>query len=414
MKTFVVICFILQAVFLLSYAHQFFYLVYSLFKRPEKTPPAAPRRYGVLIAARNEEKVIGDLLDSLTRQDYPAELLHVFVVADNCTDQTAAVARRAGATVFERFNTARVGKGWALDFLVSRIDIADYDGFFVFDADNLLEHDYIARMNEVFAQGHRIITGYRNSKNFSDNWISSGSSLWFLHDSRQLNGARMSLGTSCVVGGTGFLVSSEVLRENGGWPYHLLTEDTEFTIDMVLRGERIAYCGDAVLYDEQPVSFSQSWKQRMRWCRGYLQILDRYGKRIFSGLFGKNGFACYDVAMAFMPAIIISILGFLVGAAQAVCGVLILHAGVLALTSALILGVCGMYFTLFFIGAMTLLSERRRIRASLGGRLRCLFTFPIFMLTYFPVAVAAMFRDTGWAPIEHTVRKSLAEVTAVH
>lgn len=414
MKTFVVICFILQAVFLLSYAHQFVYLVYSLFKRPAKAPPAASRRYGVLIAARNEENVIGDLLGCIAEQEYPRDMIDVFVVADNCTDATAQVARRAGATVFERFNSSRVGKGWALDFLVSRIDIADYEGFFVFDADNLLEKDYIARMNEVFAQGHRIVTGYRNSKNFSDNWISSGYSLWFLHDSRQLNGARMSLGTSCVVGGTGFLVSSEVLRENGGWPYHLLTEDTEFTIDMVLRGERIAYCGDAVLYDEQPTTLAQSWKQRMRWCRGYLQILERYGKRIFPALFGKNGFACYDVAMAFMPAIIISVLGFLVGVAQTVCGALILHAGVLALTSALILSVCGMYFTLFLIGAATLLSERKRIYAPLSGRVRCLFSFPIFMLTYFPVAVASLFRDTGWAPIEHSLRKNLAEVTAAH
>lgn len=412
MKTFVVICFILQAVFLLSYAHQFFYLVYSFFVRPPKAPPAAPRRYGVLIAARNEESVIGDLLSSIAQQDYPHDMLDVFVVADNCTDRTAAVARSAGAAVFERFNTSRVGKGWALDFLVSRIDIADYDGFFVFDADNLLEKDYIARMNEVFAQGHRVVTGYRNSKNFSDNWISSGYSLWFLHESRHLCSARMCLGTSCVVGGTGFLVSSKVLQENGGWPYHLLTEDIEFSIDMVLHGERIAYCEDAVLYDEQPTTFPQSWKQRMRWCRGYLQILDRYGKRIFPALFGKNGYACYDVAMAFMPAIIISILSFLVGVAQTICGALILHAGALALFSALILSMCGMYFTLFFIGAATLLSERRRIFASSGARMKSLFTFPIFMFTYFPVAVAAFFRDAGWAPIEHRVRKSLAEVTA--
>ena len=121
-------------------------------------------------------------------------------------------------------------------------------------------------MNVTFSQGYDIITCYRNSKNYGDNWISAGYGLWFLRESRYLNLARMRLGSSCGVSGTGFLFSAAVLAlQGGGWPFHLLTEDIEFTIDHVVRGVRIGYCPEAIVYDEQPVSFRQSWAQRLRW-----------------------------------------------------------------------------------------------------------------------------------------------------
>lgn len=168
----------------------------------------------MLIAARNEAAVIGGLLDSLRQQTYDPALLTVFVVADNCTDGTADIARRRGAVVYERFNHINVGKGYALDFLTQHIK-ADYpdgfDGYFVFDADNVLSPDYIERMNAVFSGGYEIVTSYRNSKNYADNWISAGYALWFLRESRYLNGARMRLGTSAAVGGTGFLFSQRIL-----------------------------------------------------------------------------------------------------------------------------------------------------------------------------------------------------------
>ena len=133
-------------------------------------------RYAVLISARNEQNVIGHLLDSINAQDYPKNLVTVFVVADNCTDDTARVAREHGAVVYERFNRVKVGKGYALNELLGHIE-QDYgrvfDAFMVFDADNLLEPNYITEMNRTFSDGYEIITSYRNSKNYADNWVSS-------------------------------------------------------------------------------------------------------------------------------------------------------------------------------------------------------------------------------------------------
>ena len=210
-------------------------------------------------------------------------------MADNCTDETAKVARISGARVYKRFNLEKTGKGYALEELLRHIS-EDYpknyfDGFFVFDADNVLEENYIEEMNKTFSDGYKIITSYRNSKNYGDNWISAGYSLWFLRESRYLNHARFLLGNSCAVSGTGFFFSREIFEKCGGWPFHLLTEDIEFSVHNITHGEKIGFCKNAVLYDEQPVLFSQSWHQRMRWAKGYRRT---YKKHKFTDLWKRK------------------------------------------------------------------------------------------------------------------------------
>lgn len=167
----------LGILFILCYAYQFLYIPVALAPKKKKTVQAPLRRYAILISARNEESVIAQLLDSISQQDYPADLIVPFVVADNCTDATARVARDAGAVVYERFNKQQVGKGYALNYLIQQIRDAwgdeYFDGYFVFDADNLLQPDYISQMNNVFGDPYQIVTSYRNSKNFGDNWISA-------------------------------------------------------------------------------------------------------------------------------------------------------------------------------------------------------------------------------------------------
>ena len=203
-----------------------------------------PHRIAVLIAARNEQSVIGNLIDSVKAQDYPTELVDVFVVADNCTDLTGSVAGAHGANVYFRNDQTQVGKGYALQYLLHCIeeDFAPYDGYLVLDADNVLSPNYITEINKTFSDGYQIVTSYRNSKNYGDNWISAGYALWFLRESRYLNGARCRLGSSCAVSGTGFLFSRRILEKCGGWNFFLLTEDIQFTIANVIRGEKVGYC----------------------------------------------------------------------------------------------------------------------------------------------------------------------------
>ena len=258
-------CGVLTLILAVLYAYQAFYVVVGLLRRkyPVSGQAKTLHRYAVLISARNEEEVIGELIESLQQQDYPKELLDIYVIADNCTDATAQVARQAGAHVYERFDRVRVGKGYAMDWFFHRLEEEGkggvYDGYFVFDADNIVDPAFVREMNNVFDSGdYAAITCYRNSKNYASNWISAGYSLWFLREARFLNFSRMQMGTGCAISGTGFLVSAQVVRDNGGWPYHLLTEDIQFSIDCAVQGRRIGYCDKAVVYDEQPTTFQQS------------------------------------------------------------------------------------------------------------------------------------------------------------
>ena len=407
MQTLKTINFIISVVFFVCYAYQFLYIPAVLWLRRRRAAlPAAPasNHYAILICARNEAAVIGDLLASLRAQTYPRELLTVYVLADNCTDDTARIAREGGAVVYERFNRQQVGKGYALQTLLTHIarDVpAGYDGYFVFDADNLLSPDYIEQMNRTFSAGHDIITSYRASKNYGDNWISAGYALWFLRESRYLNHARSLLGTSCAVSGTGFLFSRAVLEETGPWPFHLLTEDIEFSIHEILQGRKIAFCPDAVLYDEQPTTFRQSWRQRMRWSQGYLQVFRDYGARLLRGIF-RGSFSCFDMSMAIMPAFVLSTVSILVNLTLGVVGAL---AGDNLLVAFESVGqmLLNMYLTLLVLGGITTVTEWNQIRTSSVKKFVYVFTFPLFMFTYIPISLAAFFCKPQWKPIEHRV-----------
>ena len=386
---------VISALFFICYTYQFLYIPLVLAKKPKAlAAPARQHRYAVLIAARNEENVISGLLESLRAQTYDMSLVTVFVAED----------RTHGAVVYERFNQLNVGKGYALDFLLQHIGAdypAGFDGYFVFDADNLLAPDYIERMNEMFSNGHEIVTSYRNSKNFGDNWISAGYALWFLRESRYLNGARTRLGSSAAVGGTGFLFSQRILDESHGWRFYLLTEDIEFSIYHILRGERIAICEDAVLYDEQPTGFRQSVRQRLRWAKGYIQVFRRYGAALLKGA-ARGSWSCFDMSMSILPAFILTALCLLANITLSVLG-LMQGAGVWFAMRSLLECMGSILATLLVLGGITVASEWRRIHAPAWKKIAYTLTFPLFMLTYLPISLAALFMKVEWKPIHHSV-----------
>ncbi len=404
METLKTVNWILGAVFFLCYAYQFLYIPLLWLRRDPPGGPARLHDYAVLICARNERAVIGDLLSSLRAQTYDPSRLHVFVLADNCTDDTADIARSAGAAVYERFNRSRVGKGYALSCLMEHLQ-QDYpggfDGYFVFDADNILSPDYVEQMNRTFSSGFDVVTSYRNSKNYGDNWLSAGSGLWYLRESRYLNHARHRLGTSCAVGGTGFLFSRAVAEETGPWPFHSLIEDIEFSVDQITNGRRIAFCPEAVLYDEQPSDFRQSWRQRSRWCKGALQVFTRYGGALVRGAL-RGSFACFDMAMSTMPAYLLSAAAVVCNVALAVYGAIVGDDLTIALASVGQMAL-QMYATMFLIGALTTATEWKLIRTTAAKKILYAFTFPLFMFTYVPIAVSVLFCRTEWKPVEHRV-----------
>ena len=414
MHTVEMINFIIMCLFFACYVYQFVYIPIAWLPRKKETLHAPMHRFAVLIAARNEEAVIGKLIDSIKAQSYPGRLVKIFVAADNCTDATAEAARSHGAEVYERYDMTRRGKGYALDFLLREIKLRGhgrFDGYIVLDADNVLDRDFILHMNETFSAGHDIVTCYRSSKNYGDNWISAGYALWFLRESRYLNSARARLGSSCGVSGTGFLFSQAVLdAQGGGWPFHLLTEDIEFTIDNVTRGMKVGYCPDAIAYDEQPISFRQSWAQRLRWSRGYLQVFKKYGRALISGIF-SGSFSCYDMAMSIMPAAVLTGLSIVVNLGAALVNVLYYHEwGVLGVSALQTL--VNLYLTLFIIGAITTATERKSIHCEPAKKIFYVFTFPLFMLSYVPIVIHSLFVTPEWTHIDHTRTLDVQQICA--
>lgn len=262
-----------------------YYLVVALFSLTvAKANPKSheQHRFALLVAAHNEESVIGELVESLKGLDYPVDKFDVFVVADNCTDKTAELAKNAGAYVWERFNNEKRGKGYAMEFAFEKLFAMDntHEYFCVFDADNLVEKDFLVRMNEKINEGYSAVQGYLDSKNPTDNWLTFSYSLWYWINNRVAQLSRGNLGLGCRLGGTGFAVSSKLIREYG-WGATCLAEDTEFTLKLALSDIKVGWAHDAVVFDEKPRQLGTSIHQRQRWMQGLSEVATRFVKPLF-------------------------------------------------------------------------------------------------------------------------------------
>jgi cellulose synthase/poly-beta-1,6-N-acetylglucosamine synthase-like glycosyltransferase len=377
-------------------------------------------KYACLISARNEESVIGNLIDSIRANDYPQDLVTIFVVADNCTDNTAKIAREKGAICYERFDDQHKTKGFALQFLINNIKndfgaVDAFDGYFIFDADNLLEIDYISRMNESFDAGERVITSYRASKNFSDNWISASYALHWLRTIRNENRARSIFRLATRIQGTGYLVGSEVIPD--GWNFTTLTEDRELSAAAVIRGYRISYNHDAIFYDEQPVDLKIALRQRLRWAKGHIQALVKLGGKLFLNIFkfDKMSFISFDMLTVVWPRSLETIFRKVV---TFVLKMLIFVMTGAALGSYLGLVYDTIYWVAYSYGTNILMAiylfiiEHKRIpKMALYKKAWFCLTFPIFDIIGKWVILIALFMKVEWKPIPHTIATKIEELS---
>jgi cellulose synthase/poly-beta-1,6-N-acetylglucosamine synthase-like glycosyltransferase len=406
MRVIVITLHVIMAFFFTFTIYQVIYGLISIFKKPKTIYKASTNhKYAVLIAARNEEAVIGNLIDSIKNQNYPQELLNVFVLADNCTDKTKDVALEHGAEVIERFNQEEIGKGYALNYLLKYIDkkygYGSFDGYLVFDADNLLDENYIKEMNNYYDSPYRIVTSYRNSKNFDSNWLSAGTGLFFIKDAQFLNYPRNLLKGGALVSGCGFMFKNEVVIENDGWPFHSLVEDAEFSLSQFLKGDKIGYAKDAIFYDEQPTKFSDSWNQRLRWTKGFYQMchmfLGKLIKKVFKGSFNAFDFiATYGANYSFWALLICNI-------ALPLINIFYYHMDYLTVFMPMIIGLVSGYVSLSFVALILFIRERKRINCSSNAKkIWYIITFPLFVMTYMPISFIAAFMRVKWKQIPHT------------
>lgn len=291
----------------------FYYVAISAFgwkKRKEMNKLDFPivNRFALLVAAHNEEAVIGSIVKNLKKINYPKDMYDIFVIADNCEDNTAEIARGYGAKVHERFDNVKKGKGHSLEWMFKRIFAmeAKYDAISVLDADNLVSSNFLLEMNKHLCLGHKVVQGYLDSKNPNDTWISGNNSIAFWVSNRLIQLPRYYLGLSCYLGGTGFIIATSVLKEIG-WGANSLVEDLEFSLKLILRGLKVYWAHDAVIYDEKPLKLGQSWKQRKRWMQGHFDCTKRYFMHLLVKAIKQKNPAAFDAVMYLtQPFIVVS------------------------------------------------------------------------------------------------------------
>ena len=284
---------------LLLKAASLWFLAVALFalRKPKRYAVCAPRtRFACLVAARNEEAVIGALVESLKKQDYPDALYDIFVIPNNCTDDTESEALCAGAKIFRCFEPVRC-KGDALHEAVAWLLPQRYDAFCVFDADNIADEQFLARMNDAFCAGAQVCKGAMRAKNPYDSWLSGCYGLYFTLFDTFFSRARMSCGLSSKLVGTGFAVHRAVLERFGGWNTSTIAEDAEFAAQCAANGVRVCFVPGALTYDEAPNDFAVSLRQRRRWCSGIMDVAVRMDAPLVSALRGSAPLRALDALL---------------------------------------------------------------------------------------------------------------------
>ena len=364
-----------------------------LFRKRAVRPRQSPqKRIAAVIPARNEAAVIGQLVKSLLAPDYPGELFDVFVVPNNCSDDTEAVARAAGAQIISVDGPIRA-KGDVLRGAFGQLSATGrYDAYCVFDADNLVDPGFFRAVNDALLDGFRVAQGYRDSKNPYDSWIAGSMSAFYWFMSRFYNESRSRLGMSCHLNGTGFMVSDEAICAIG-WDTYTLTEDLEFTGLCALHGYKVGWMPEARIYDEQTRSFRVSCVQRRRWTAGSLQCMRRYLLRLLK----KHSVASIDMAVLFLGNLM-CLIG-IVPAVGTVLGLLPFFLSHPWRILALVVLAGAYYLICCALGAALFRMEGRLNRRSVPG----IFGFPIFLMSWMPInVVACLTPPPRWKEIRHT------------
>ena len=365
-------------------------------------------RFMAIIPAHNEEAVVGNLIESLKNQTYNKDLYDIYVIADNCTDNTAKIAKEAGAIVYERYDETKKTKGYALNwFLQQKIaEDAPYDAFFVFDADNIVDKNFIKNMNKKLCQGEDVVQGYRDIKNPSDNWITAGYAIFYWQMHRFYHLARYNLGLSPLLNGTGFMVKFDVVKPQG-WDTETLTEDIEFSLKRIIKGKKLGWATDAIVYDEQPTGFRQSWSQRSRWTVGHIQCIKRYTKELAIAAKENKKMINLDGLLY----IVGSIPMFIITIALLLTNFIMYNSASITtaeLVKNLIMYLVPTFVLPIFVGMFAMWLDGRKIKPMAKG----LLCYPLFLLTWICINFKCLFiRNTSWEKINHVRSIKISDVS---
>jgi cellulose synthase/poly-beta-1,6-N-acetylglucosamine synthase-like glycosyltransferase len=262
---------------------------------PEFTPEKF-RRFNVVIPAHNEELYLPRLLESLRAQDYPKEGYQATVVADNCTDGTAAASHPFDVDLLERADSSRKGKGHAIRWALERIDTARFDAIVIVDADSIVEPEFLKQLNLQMERGDRVIQCYNGVANPGQSWFTRLMDVSRTIGNDILHPGKRKLGLSSYLMGNGMCFDVRLLKAHG-WDAFSVGEDWEYYARLVLAGEYIGYSKFSRVFHQESLNLKQASSQRIRWSSGRFQVLREYGFSLFmKGLRNRN-LRCLDASL---------------------------------------------------------------------------------------------------------------------
>jgi 1,2-diacylglycerol 3-beta-glucosyltransferase len=289
---------ILAAVALpIACASGYLFLLTVRSRRPSEPVYGTPRtRFDVLIPAHDEAAGIAETVTSVLAIDYPRELFHVVVVADNCTDDTAARAAAAGAEVLVRVDATKRGKGYALAHGFEKSCARRADAVVVIDADTVVSPNLLRAFDSRIGRGAAAVQADYAVRNPDASWRTRlmAIALGMFHVVR--SAGRESLGVSCGLRGNGMCFTTELLDEV---PYDAfsIVEDLEYGIRLGERGYRVQYAGEAHVYGEMVSSEQASRSQRERWEGGRWTMVKQNGLRLLGRAITQRSPLLFDLAM---------------------------------------------------------------------------------------------------------------------
>ncbi len=403
-----IIYFVLSAI---CFCYALYFLITSLIgkffkKKKDKLKYQKLHHFAIIIPARNEDKVIENLLDSLFKQNYPKANYEIFVACNHCTDLTREKASKKGANIIDcddKINCKGAVLQFAFDTLKERKDI---DAYLIFDADNVVDKNFLFQMNRSLCKGYHVAQGNHKGKNVYDNWISSSYTLFYLLQNVFFNQTRKNLNRSCSINGTGFMIAKSLIDTNQ-FRTQSLTEDLELVSLCALNNEKIDYVSEALTYDELANHFKPSWKQRKRWSMGCNSCLKIYGFKLFKNFVKTGNISSLDMIFVYL-APLIQILNFF-------RGFIFIFYAIFCTSSIGLTLIIHIIVSLLFYLLSTLLNlyliktEKLKVKKMFSG----IFLFYFFIFTWNFINFAAFFsKKKIWEPIEHHRNISIDEVDA--
>lgn len=394
-----------------------FQLIYLfLFFLKKRTYPEAKEKHycGIYICARNESEVIGRTIKYLKQLNYPKDKYEIIVMADNCTDNTAEIARsldgEVKVRVFERNESdpKKRNVGWASKYLFDQLlpEIDKYDFFVRFDADVVVDKDYINRMNDAFESGVKAAKGYNNASNLSQNVVSGVSGLWYIRDSRFNCHARAALHTDVFLVGGGMMFAASLIKDYQGWPATHTSEDTEFTIINMKKNVKVAYVPDAILYEDQPSSLKTLFIRNIRMGKSLHHLFWTQAFQCLGRFFITFKYKYLDMFLNlfFIPIAVVCCTWFpLYYGYMIIFNIVNQNLDSLYEILIMIAWILGLAFLAPFIlqAFLVVLLDRKKIKVPTRKLIGTCFMFPMFMIIYALGIVIGVFSfKQSWGKVE--------------